>query len=138
MSRFRIDDEPSLYDELGAAKLVELSTAFYTRVYADPDPAWRALFPDDMASAIQNQYEFFIQRLGGPPLYTQRKGHPALRARHARFPITREFAAKWIGHMNAALDDVGIDGDQSARLLEFFTDTAFFLQNVADDGSRIY
>jgi hypothetical protein len=24
--------------------------------------------------AIQNQYEFFIQRMGGPPLYSQRKG----------------------------------------------------------------
>lgn len=137
MSRFRID-ETCLYDELGADKIVELSTAFYTRVYADPDPVWRSLFPDDMAGAIQNQYEFFIQRLGGPPLYSQRKGHPALRARHARFAITKEFAAKWIGHMSAALDEVGITGDAADKLLEFFTDTAFFLQNVADDGSRIY
>lgn len=24
--------------------------------------------------AIQNQYEFFVQRMGGPPLYSQRKG----------------------------------------------------------------
>lgn len=137
MSRFRID-ETSLYDELGAAKIVELSTAFYTRVYADPDPQWRGLFPDDMQSAIQNQYEFFIQRLGGPPLYTQRKGHPALRARHARFHIPKEFAARWVRYMSAALDDVGIGGDTADKLMEFFTDTAFFLQNVGDEGQRLY
>jgi truncated hemoglobin YjbI len=91
-----------------------------------------------MQSAIQNQYEFFIQRLGGPALYSQRKGHPALRARHARFPITKEFAARWIGHMSAALDEVGIAGDTADRLMEFFTDTAFFLQNLDEAGGRIY
>jgi truncated hemoglobin YjbI len=137
VSKFRIDDS-NLFEELGAAKLIELSTAFYQRIHADPDPAFRAMFPEDLADAVQNQYEFFIQRLGGPNLYSQRKGHPALRMRHKHFSITKDFAAKWLAHMSLALDDVGISGDTRDRLWEFFEETAFFLQNVGEGGERIY
>lgn len=134
---FRID-EVSLYDELGLEKIKELSRAFYTRVYADREPSFRSMFPDDIEMAIQNQYEFFAQRLGGPPLYSTRKGHPALRARHARFDITRQHAERWLGYMRQAMTDVGIPDDARASLDEFFTDTAYFMQNVDEDGGRIY
>ncbi|MCC7478086.1 globin [bacterium] len=128
---FRIDQQ-NHFEQLGLEKLIQLSTAFYTRVYADPDPQWRAMFPDDMDSAIQNQYEFFCQRLGGPQLYSQRKGHPALRARHAKFAITPARAEQWLGHMRLALQDVGIEGEQASALLEFFEHTAHFLVNVQE------
>ena len=45
--------------------------------------------------SIRNQYEFMIQRMGGPPLYSQRKGHPALMARHSQFPCTEATAERW-------------------------------------------
>lgn len=125
---FRIDQQ-NHFEQLGLDKLIELSTAFYTRVYADPDPQWRAMFPDDMQSAIQNQYEFFCQRLGGPQLYSDRKGHPALRARHVKFAITAARAEQWLEHMRLALDDVGIEGEQAEALMEFFQHTAHFLVN---------
>jgi truncated hemoglobin YjbI len=125
---FRID-QTNHFEQLGLEKLIQLSTAFYTRVYADPDPQWRAMFPDDMDSAIQNQYEFFTQRLGGPQLYSQRKGHPALRARHVKFAITSDRAVQWLGHMRLALADVGIEGEQAEALMEFFEHTAHFLVN---------
>lgn len=137
MNRFSVDDV-NLVAQLGMEKFVELSTRFYTKVYADPDEGFRALFPDDMDMAIQNQYEFFIQRFGGPPLYSSRKGHPALRARHARFHITREYAERWLSHMREAMIEAEIPADARARLDEFLSDTAYFMQNVADDGSRIY
>lgn len=134
---FKID-KYNLFEELGLPKLVELSTAFYTRVYADEDPWFRNMFPDDMDSAIQNQYEFFAQRLGGPQIYSARKGHPALRARHVKFPITKRAAERWLEHMSAALEEVGIEGEYREALMEFFTDTAFFLQNLDDNNERLY
>lgn len=137
MSDFSID-QVNIFDELGHDKFVELSTTFYTKVYADTDQAFRGMFPTDMQSAIQNQYEFFIQRMGGPPLYSERKGHPALRARHARFAITRAHADKWLGYMRQAMVDVGIPEPTRKRMDEFFTDVAYFLQNVDDRGKRIY
>ena len=134
---FRID-EVNLYEALGLDKIKELSRAFYTKVYADKDPEFRGMFPDDMEMAIQNQYEFFAQRMGGPPLYSNRKGHPALRARHARFQITRKHAERWLGYMRKAMIEVEIPEDARDRMDEFFTDTAYFMQNVDNNGERIY
>jgi truncated hemoglobin YjbI len=131
-------DNYNLYEELGLAKLVELSTIFYRRVYADTDPWFRNMFPDDMESAIQNQYEFFAQRMGGPQMYSARKGHPALRARHAQFPITKRAADRWLEHMTATLDELEIEGVQREAMLEFFTDTAYFLQNLDEHNQRLY
>lgn len=137
MNKFSIDDV-NLYELLGHDQLVALSTCFYDKVYADTEPAFRGQFPKDKAGAIQNQYEFLIQRLHGPELYSQRKGHPALRDRHAGFTITKAHAEKWLGYMGQAMDEVGIPDDARIRLDEFFTDVAFFLQNVGEDGRRLY
>lgn len=125
---FAIDDT-NLYSKLGHQTFVKLSTQFYNRVYADDDESFRSIFSNsDKQEAIQNQYEFFIQRMGGPPLYSQRKGHPALIGRHAPYPITQEAAERWLQHMKAALDSVEeIDADSKTRMLNFFRHTAFFL-----------
>ena len=80
---FKIYDS-NTFEELGPELIVRLSTAFYNRVYDDPDEWFTSMFPPDKGQAIQNQYEFFIQRFGGPQLYSQRKGHPALRQRTGR------------------------------------------------------
>ncbi len=137
MSKFRID-EKNMFEELGPELIVALSTAFYDRVYSDPDPWFTKMFPTDKHHAVHNQYEFFIQRLGGPQLYTQRKGHPALRGRHASFDISQRAVGRWLKHMKDAMAEVGIDGDLGERLWEFFYDTAYFLQNVGKDGKRLY
>ncbi len=131
-------DEFNIYEKLGYDKIKDLSRAFYTRVYADNEPSFRGLFPRDMEMAIQNQYEFFAQRLGGPMYYSNRKGHPALRARHARFHIERRHAEKWLGYMREAMKEVGIPDDIRERMDEYFTDVAYFMQNVDDEGKRIY
>jgi truncated hemoglobin YjbI len=137
MSDYSVD-QVNLYERLGYDTFVKLSTCFYNKVYSDPDDGFRGMFPVDKQQAIQNQYEFFIQRFGGPPLYSERKGHPALRARHARFPITRDRATHWLELMREAMVEVGIPQDAREQLDEFLTHAAYFMQNIAEDGSRIY
>lgn len=74
-SPYRLDHGNSFVEELGGQEvIVKISTAFYTRVYADPDDWFRGMFKSPIENAIKDQYEFFIQRFGGPPLYSQRKG----------------------------------------------------------------
>ena len=48
----------------------------FFRVYGDEEEEWfRSIFANSKKEeAIQNQYEFFMQRMGGPSLYSQRKG----------------------------------------------------------------
>ncbi|KVH89960.1 4Fe-4S ferredoxin, iron-sulfur binding, conserved site-containing protein [Cynara cardunculus var. scolymus] len=72
-------DEINLFDKLGLQTFIDLSTDFYTRVYDDEEEWFRSIFANSKKEdAIQNQYEFFVQRMGGPPLYSQRKGNHTL------------------------------------------------------------
>ena len=50
--------------------------------------------------------EFLIQFFGGPQTYSERKGHPRLRARHMRFPITTDARDAWLSNALGALDEV--------------------------------
>ncbi|XP_030543113.1 two-on-two hemoglobin-3 [Rhodamnia argentea] len=126
-------DGTNLFQKLGLPTFVNLSTNFYTRVYDDEEEWFRSIFANSKKEeAIQNQYEFFVQRMGGPPLYSQRKGHPALIARHRPFPVTRQAAERWLHHMQQALDSIPeIDDDSKTKMMNFFRHTAFFL--VAGD-----
>jgi truncated hemoglobin YjbI len=94
--------------------------------------------PKTWAWRSQNQYEFFIQRMHGPSLYSDRKGHPALRDRHAHFHIEKQHADKWLKYMREAMEEVEIPEDLRVIMDEYFTDVAYFLQNVDKDGKRIY
>jgi truncated hemoglobin YjbI len=103
-------DRMTVYKDLGADKITQLSRAFYTRVYNDSEKWFRDLFAGNllnrgllfwplfledrpMDAAIQNQYEFFIQRFGGPDLYSKRKGHPALKGMKTTLLCTYKFLA---------------------------------------------
>ncbi|CAA0810593.1 Two-on-two hemoglobin-3 [Striga hermonthica] len=103
------------------------------RVYDDEEEWFRTIFANSKKEdAIQNQYEFFVQRMGGPPLFSQRRGHPALIARHRPFSVTHLAAERWLHHMQQALDTTSdIDPDSKTKMMNFFRHTAFFL--VAGD-----
>ncbi|KAL4195479.1 hypothetical protein AMTRI_Chr05g73520 [Amborella trichopoda] len=61
--------------------------------------------------------------------------HPALIGRHRPFPVTHQAAARWLHHMNAALDSTSnIDPDSKLKMKNFFGHTAFFL--VAGDEMK--
>ncbi|GAB4432609.1 MAG: hypothetical protein OHK0011_15500 [Turneriella sp.] len=122
-------DEVNLAERLGLETIRALSTEFYTRVFNDDQQWFRNIFRQStIEEAIQNQMEFFFQRLGGEPLYSQRKGHPALIARHMKFNMSLRAAERWVYHMKNALEATpAIDADSRERLLDFFTHTAYFL-----------
>jgi truncated hemoglobin YjbI len=45
-------------------------------VYEDEEEWFREIFSGSKKEdAIQNQYEFLVQRMGGPPLFSQRRGN---------------------------------------------------------------
>ncbi|KAJ7966003.1 two-on-two hemoglobin-3 [Quillaja saponaria] len=125
---FAIDDA-NLFQKSGLQTFINLSTNFYNRVYDDDEEWFRSIFANSKKEdAIQNQYEFFVQRMGGPPLYSQRRGHPALIARHRPFPVTRQAAERWLHHMQQALDSTpDIDAGSKTKMMNFFRHTAFFL-----------
>ncbi|XP_068648745.1 two-on-two hemoglobin-3 [Aristolochia californica] len=122
-------DNMNLFEKLGLQAFVDLSTDFYSRVYQDEEEWFRSIFANSTKEdAIRNQYEFFVQRMGGPPLYSRRKGHPALIGRHRPFPVTHQAAERWLNHMQQALENAqNIDADSKLKMMNFFRHTAFFL-----------
>ncbi|KAI9020435.1 bacterial-like globin-domain-containing protein [Hyaloraphidium curvatum] len=129
---FAVDEPPSLFDLLGYDFFVTLSTRFYRRVYTDSETWFKDIFaPRVEADAVQNQYEFLIGRFGGPKLYWERKGHPALIGRHAPFDVSPAAAERWLMHMGAVLDELEgegkVDADSKRRILDFLGHTAWFL-----------
>lgn len=105
----------NLYDQIGGEKIEELVNAFYPKVYADPDLS--PLFQGDMNEIMRKQRMFLTQFLGGPALYSQEFGPPAMRQRHLPFEITPRRAECWLRCMKEAFEEVGLD---SYPVGEFF------------------
>lgn len=88
--------EPASYDTLGGWPFFEdFTRRFYEGVAADPVLA--AMYPeDDMAGAERRLRMFLEQYWGGPTTYSDERGHPRLRMRHAPFAIDPEARDRWL------------------------------------------
>jgi hemoglobin len=64
----------------------------------------RPLFPDDMLAASRKSACFFIQVLGGRPLYSQRYGPPRMRQKHEPFEIDAEARNTWLAAFDQVLE----------------------------------
>ena len=75
-----------------------LVAAFYAGVAEDP--VLRPLYPeDDLGPAAERLTLFLMQYWGGPGTYSQQRGHPRLRMRHAPFPIGQAAHDAWLANM---------------------------------------
>ena len=99
-----------------------LSHRFHERVARDAE--LHKVFPKNMSHLSEHFALFLSERLGGPPAYTAKRGKQSLLCRHAHLSISTDESDRWLGHMFAAIDDVGIAEPARAQLREFFTETA--------------
>ncbi len=126
-----MESEISIYEKIGGeATIRKLVKAFYTYVKAHPE--LKQLFPDDLTETMTKQYLFLSQFFGGPPLYTEKRGHPRLRARHLPFPIYPRTAEAWLACMKLALDEVGIEKEVQDEMWSRFVMTAYHMINQDD------
>jgi hemoglobin len=120
-----------LYDLIGPDAFERLVAAFYERV--PRDEILGPLYPKhDLAGAEQRLRDFLIMRFGGPDTYMQRRGHPRLRMRHARFAVTQVARDRWVSLMDQALHKTALPPDAVNVLRQFFRDAATFLINRAE------
>ncbi|MDX1994854.1 MAG: globin [bacterium] len=121
--------EVSVYDFIGGAETFrKLVDAFYSRVEADP--TLRPMFPEDLEPGKQWQYLFLMQYFGGPTAYMEERGHPRLRMRHAPFPIDQAARNAWLGHMLAAIDEVGIAEPARTMMRDYFERASTHMMNA--------
>jgi len=121
---------PSLFDAIGGEKTFRrLVDAFYAGVAADP--VLRAIYPeDDLGPAAERLRMFLIQYWGGPSTYSQTRGHPRLRMRHAPFAVSSAARDAWLRHMRAALDSLDLAPEYDETMWQYFTSAAESLRNT--------
>jgi hemoglobin len=120
--------ETSVYALVGGDDwFVALVDRFYDGVAADA--RLRPLYPDDLTGSRAHLAGFLIQYWGGPTDYSDVRGHPRLRMRHAPFSIGEVERDAWLEHMGAAVRAGGLDPDLEAQMLDYFAMAAAALVN---------
>jgi hemoglobin len=123
----------TFFDAIGGHSTFErLVASFYARV--ENDPVLRPVYPeDDLGPAAERLRMFLEQYWGGPHTYSDVRGHPRLRARHAPFRVDAAARDAWLANMRAALDEVALAPEADQVLWDYLKVAADMLVNTADD-----
>jgi hemoglobin len=84
---------------------------------------------DDLNGAEQRLGQFLIQYWGGPTTYSDERGHPRLRMRHAPFRIGPAERDAWLRAMRVAVDEAGLQEPHREQLWEYMQSTAAHMVN---------
>lgn len=130
--------EDQIYSAIGDDGFHRLIAAFYRRVRTDD--ILGPLYPQqDFAGAEERLTLFIIQRFGGPATYSDQRGHPRLRMRHAPFQVDERARNRWIELMEQALTEANLPSEALPALRKYFLDTATFMINHSpnDPNTRL-
>lgn len=120
----------TMYDEVGDALFADLVSQFYARVSQNPILA--PMYPEeDMKGAAERLKMFLVQYWGGPTTYTEVRGHPRLRMRHAGFHIDEAARDAWLSCMKEAVEGVDMDDELRQQLWDYLQMAAHALVNQA-------
>ena len=98
------------------------------------DPILRPLYPEqDLGPAAERLRMFLIQYWGGPTTYSEQRGHPRLRMRHAPFAVTPRAKEHWLLHFRAGLDEANLSPELDAQFWDYVTHAAQFMVNTFDE-----
>jgi len=121
--------KPSLYERVGGeAFFTELVDRFYDGV--ESDPLLRPMYPEDLSASRRHLTLFLMQYWGGPTTYSEERGHPRLRRRHAPHQIDAAARDAWLAHMRGALDAATLDELDRQTLRGYLEMAAAQLRNA--------
>lgn len=112
----------SFYDAVGGA---ETFRAIVSRFYelVSTDEVLRPLYPDDDLDGAEDRLLMFLEQYwGGPRTYSDQRGHPRLRMRHAPYRIGFIERDAWLRCMHtaiASIDSVTLDDDHRRELVDY-------------------
>ena len=120
----------SFYEEVGGHDVfARLVAVFYREVAADD--VLRPMYPEDDLGPAAERLEMFLEQYwGGPTTYSQRRGHPRLRMRHAAFTIDPDARDRWLAHMRTALDEIQLSPLHEATLWDYLQRAAHAMVNA--------
>jgi hemoglobin len=120
----------TFYDEIGGAETIRtIVSTFYAGVAEDAE--LREMYPEeDLGPAEDRFFLFLCQYWGGPSTYSETRGHPRLRMRHAPFAVTARARDLWLTHFRAGLDAAHLTPEQDAEFWGYILRAADFMVNA--------
>lgn len=128
-----VETPQTFYDAVGGAETFRtIVSRFYTLV-AD-DEVLRPMYPEQDLGPAEDRLRMFLEQYwGGPHTYSEQRGHPRLRMRHAPYhigPIQRD---AWLRCMHAAvasIDAQTLDDEHRRALLRYLDSAAQQMVNA--------
>ena len=126
-----VNEVTTPFEWLGGEDAVRtLTERFYDLMDLEPAyAALRAAHGSDLTNARQRLFWFLCGWLGGPNHYTERFGHPMLRARHLPFSIGIRERDQWLACMAQAMRETQVPAALRERLEQSFFQTADWMRN---------
>ncbi|MBO0874306.1 MAG: globin [Pseudonocardia sp.] len=119
----------NFYAEVGGAETFRRIVGRFYELVAE-DPVLRPIYPEEDLGPAEGRLRMFLEQYwGGPRTYSEQRGHPRLRMRHAPFrigPIERD---AWLRCMRIAVDEANLDDEHRAMLWQYLEMAAASLVN---------
>ncbi|TDO07250.1 hemoglobin [Mycobacterium sp. BK086] len=127
-------DGQTFYDAVGGAETFhKIVSRFYELVREDE--VLLPLYPPDELDAAEDRLRMFLEQYwGGPRTYSDQRGHPRLRMRHAPFVIGFLERDAWLRCMHtavASIDSATLDDEHRRELLAYLEMAAQSMVNSA-------
>ncbi|WP_299796541.1 group II truncated hemoglobin [uncultured Shewanella sp.] len=102
----RDDRQSNAYELIGGEPVIRaLAHQFYLQMQEQGRASeLLSMHQAPIEESEQKLFEFLSGWLGGPGLFEQKYGHPALRARHMPFKIDKEMRDQWLFCMKQAIE----------------------------------
>ncbi|HEV7649165.1 MAG TPA: globin [Actinophytocola sp.] len=123
------ENAESFFDAVGGEETFHRIIArFYAEVAKDE--VLRPIYPEeDLGPAEERLRLFLMQYWGGPHTYSDRRGHPRLRMRHAPFSIGPIERDAWLRCMRVAVDEAGLSPEHREQLWTYLEMAANSMMN---------
>jgi len=123
----------TLFDRVGGeSTFTTLVTRFYEGVRTDE--ILLPMYPqEDLDGAIWRLSAFLQQYFGGPTTYSEQRGHPRLRMRHAAFRVNPGAKERWLLHMRSALDSLQLSPMDDGEIWDYCERAALMMVNTFED-----
>lgn len=126
----RVNRPDSFYAAVGGAETFDrLVSVFYAEVAQDE--LLRPMYPEeDLGPAADRLRTFLEQYWGGPTTYSEQRGHPRLRLRHAPYKVNPEARDRWLAHMRTAVASLDLAPLHAATLWDYLERAAHAMVNT--------
>ena len=128
-----VDQTPqTFYEAVGGAQTFRTIVSRFYELVRD-DEVLRPLYPEEDLEGAEERLRMFLEQYwGGPRTYSEQRGHPRLRMRHAPFRIGFIERDAWLHCMRTAIasvDSATLDDEHRRELLAYLEMAAHSMVN---------